>query len=205
VIHVSIIDSYPVFALGLSQCIEGSVDITVQSRVLTIEDYEAKVTRTPDVLILGLESERRGVAGIAAVEHLIAKRLTVLVMAAKPHPRLVVRTLSAGAKGFLPKSIDPSVVPTAIRVLVGGERFIAPSLASDVLQAVVENRRVNVTSREEEVLRLLGMALTDAEIAEELHLSIRSVRSHLERIRSKTGRRRRADLTRLAFDLGLLD
>jgi DNA-binding NarL/FixJ family response regulator len=204
VITVSIIDSYAVFALGLSRCIEVNADMNVLSHALSIAEYERSAPRPPDVLILGLELERRALTGIVAVEHLIAKGLTLLVMAAQPHPRLVVQALAAGASGFLPKSVASSDVPVAIRVVAGGEKFVAPSLASAVLEAAVAFRRVALTAREEEVLRLLAMALTDAEIAAELVLSIRSVRSHLERIRTKTGRRRRADLTRLAFELGLV-
>ena len=60
-----------------------------------------------------------------------------------------------------------------------------------------------LSARENEVLTLLAQGLTDREIAEELVISLATVRSHLDRIRDKTGCRRRPDLTRLAIDLGL--
>jgi DNA-binding CsgD family transcriptional regulator len=61
-----------------------------------------------------------------------------------------------------------------------------------------------LTQREREVLALVAQGRRDQEIATDLHISIRTVRSHLDRIRDKTGHRRRADLTRLAIELGLV-
>jgi DNA-binding CsgD family transcriptional regulator len=62
---------------------------------------------------------------------------------------------------------------------------------------------VNLSPRERELLGLLGRGMTDKQIAAELVISLATVRSHLDRIRDKTGRRRRPDLTRLAVELGL--
>jgi DNA-binding NarL/FixJ family response regulator len=61
----------------------------------------------------------------------------------------------------------------------------------------------NLSSRERELLGLVGQGLTDKEIAAALVISLATVRSHLDRIRDKTGRRRRPELTRLADELGL--
>ena len=62
----------------------------------------------------------------------------------------------------------------------------------------------NLSARERELVTLVAQGRTDAEIAAQLYISIRTVRSHLDRIRDKTGCRRRADLTRLALSAGLL-
>jgi DNA-binding CsgD family transcriptional regulator len=61
-----------------------------------------------------------------------------------------------------------------------------------------------LSTRERELVTLLGQGCTDADIAAQLYISIRTVRSHLDRIRDKTGCRRRADLTRLALSQGLV-
>lgn len=61
-----------------------------------------------------------------------------------------------------------------------------------------------LSAREQELVALVGRGRTDAQIAGQLHISIRTVGSHLDRIRDKTGRRRRADLTRLALEAGLV-
>ena len=61
-----------------------------------------------------------------------------------------------------------------------------------------------LSARERELVALVAQGCTDAQIAAQLHISIRTVRSHLDRIRDKTGCRRRADLTRLALNAGLI-
>jgi DNA-binding CsgD family transcriptional regulator len=61
-----------------------------------------------------------------------------------------------------------------------------------------------LSARERELVTLVARGVTDAQIAEQLYISIRTVRSHLDRIRDKTGARRRADLTRLALSAGLV-
>ena len=61
-----------------------------------------------------------------------------------------------------------------------------------------------LSARERELVTLVAQGRTDAQIAAQLHISVRTVRSHLARIRDKTGRRRRADLTRLALTEGLV-
>ena len=65
-------------------------------------------------------------------------------------------------------------------------------------------RHGQLSARERELVTLVAQGRTDAQIAAELYVSIRTVRSHLDRIRDKTGCRRRADLTRLALSAGLL-
>jgi len=61
-----------------------------------------------------------------------------------------------------------------------------------------------LSARERELVRLVSLGRTNAQIAAELHISVRTVSSHLDRIRDKTGCRRRADLTRLALSAGLV-
>jgi DNA-binding CsgD family transcriptional regulator len=63
---------------------------------------------------------------------------------------------------------------------------------------------VRLTPREKEVMRLVCVGHTDAQIAEELFISTKTVHSHLDRIRDKTGLRKRAELTRWAFEFGLV-
>ena len=61
-----------------------------------------------------------------------------------------------------------------------------------------------LSAREKQLVTLVAQGRTDAQIAEQLYISVRTVRSHLDRIRDKTGCRRRADLTRLALQTGLI-
>ena len=71
-------------------------------------------------------------------------------------------------------------------------------------QPQAEPKRQKLSAREQELVILVAQGRTNAEIASQLHISIRTVSSHLDRIRDKTGCRRRADLTRLALTAGLV-
>jgi pSer/pThr/pTyr-binding forkhead associated (FHA) protein len=73
------------------------------------------------------------------------------------------------------------------------------------LESSSPGQRMAFSKRESQVLRQVAMGMTDREIAEQLFISVKTVHSHLERIRSKSGLRRRADLTRLALELGLVN
>ena len=74
----------------------------------------------------------------------------------------------------------------------------------DVHAGAAHLQRAALSAREQEVLSLVAAGLTDDQIATQLYISVKTVHSHLDRIRDKTGVRRRADLTRLAGRLGLL-
>jgi DNA-binding CsgD family transcriptional regulator len=80
-----------------------------------------------------------------------------------------------------------------------------PVLAAYLLSHHDPQSQFALTAREREILALVAQGDTDVDIAEALFISVRTVRSHLDRIRDKTGRRRRADLTRLAYEQRAID
>ena len=82
--------------------------------------------------------------------------------------------------------------------------FAALLVAEDPRQPQPASARLPLSARERELVILVAQGLTDAQIAAQLFISVRTVRTHLDRIRDKTGCRRRADLTRLALSAGLV-
>ncbi|MBV8952388.1 MAG: FHA domain-containing protein [Actinobacteria bacterium] len=95
-----------------------------------------------------------------------------------------------------------------VEVIARGRTMQVPKTTTDGERADTDGKGTgtgsgNITPRERELLALIAGGATDRQIADELYISIRTVRSHLDRIAEKTGIRRRADLTRLAFELGV--
>jgi len=83
---------------------------------------------------------------------------------------------------------------------------VAPdSVLKTVRPSAADQTGPVLTQREQSVLRLLAKGMTDSEIASQLSISIKTVHSHLDRIRDRSGLRRRAELTRLAVEAGLVD
>jgi DNA-binding NarL/FixJ family response regulator len=200
--RVSIIDDHPVFRQGLVHAVEAADALEVISATGFVEEFAATA---PDVDVVILDLGLPGMSGPDAVGHLSSGGARVLVVSAAATQRDVVDAIGAGACGYLTKGAEPSEITHAVEVVASGDTYVSPTLAAYLLRA---NRGEQssphaLTEREREILGLVASGERDADIAEQLFISIRTVRSHLDRIRDKTGRRRRADLTRLAIEEGI--
>jgi DNA-binding NarL/FixJ family response regulator len=99
----------------------------------------------------------------------------------------------------LTKEAEPDEILRAVMAVAAGRTYVSATLAAFLLKAPIQ-----LTEREKEILQLVASGETDRDIAEQLVISVRTVHSHLDRIRDKTGCRRRADLTRLAIESGII-
>ena len=203
VIGVAVVEDHPVTMEGIVAVIGSDPGLRVLARARSVEDYVAAGVKS-HVVVLDLNLP--GVTGAPAVRRVCDGGAAVLVVSASDAPEDGLDCLAAGASGYLTKGADPGEIRSAIRVVAGGGAHVSPTLAGYLLAE--ENRAGAacgvLTEREREVLTLVAAGETDRDIAEALSISVSTVRSHLDRIRVKTGRRRRADLTRLAFEQGLL-
>lgn len=202
-IDVAIVEDHPVTLEGIVAVVGSDPGLRVVATAGSVEDYVA-AGACPHVVVLDLNLP--GVTGGPAVRRVCEGGAFVLVVSASDAPEDVLDCLAAGAVGYLTKGADAEEIRQAIRVVADGGTHVSPTLAGYLL---AEDKRAGVahgvlTDREREVLALVAAGETDRDIADTLGISVSTVRSHLDRIRVKTGRRRRADLTRLAFEEGLL-
>jgi DNA-binding NarL/FixJ family response regulator len=205
VIRVAIVDDHPVFRHGLEHAVETAQGQHLAAAAGSVEELERFDLSTVDVVVLDLGLP--GLHGDQAVSHLCRQGLIVLVVSAESSRRDVVAAITAGAAGYLTKSSEPAEITRAVEIVAAGDTYVSPTLASYLLQTSRErnsNGGFALTEREREILALVASGERDNEIAAELFISVATVRSHLDRIRDKTGRRRRADLTRLALEDGIL-
>lgn len=206
-IRVGIVEDHPLFLRGLSQVIDVAPGTALGLAVGTVAEFEERVPGPLDVVIvdLGLPDARGG----EAVRRIGAAGIPVLVISATEQESIVLDAMASGARGYLTKSADSSDIIAAIETVACGGSYISPAVASLVLRAAGTATKGGefavLTPREREVLSLLASGETNEQIAHLLGISVRTVGSHLDRIREKTGRRRRADLTRLAIEEGLVD
>ena len=200
---VAVIDDHPVFRHGLAHAVTEAPDMELVAAAASVEDYEARKsavapTRPPDIVILdlGLPGKR----GAAAVEHICGLGSKVLVVSADGSQEAVVDAVGAGAPGYLTKSSEPYEVLVALRTIANGITYVSAALATFLVRShrkEPDDAPWAFTQREREVLRRLAEGSTDAEIATELYIAISTVRGHLDRIRDKTGLRRRTQLASL--------
>jgi DNA-binding NarL/FixJ family response regulator/class 3 adenylate cyclase len=199
-VGVAIIEDHPLYLQGLMQTVEATPGLDLVAAVGTLADMENIGYHGVDVALLDLHLPDG--SGGEAVSRVKAHGLAVLVVSASDDRQSVVDAIAAGANGYLPKSASAEEIVTATSSVASGGSYVSPVLAAFLLRANRDEQSgpTALTSREREILSLLAEGETDAEIAERLYISISTVRSHLDRIRDKTGRRRRADLTRLVLE-----
>jgi DNA-binding NarL/FixJ family response regulator len=109
----------------------------------------------------------------------------------------------------VPKSSADGELIEAIRAVARGDRYIPPAIAIRVADARAEaartSERSQLSRRELDVLRLLGLGYSNKEIASALFITVRTVESHRAHLMQKTGARSRAEVVRVAMELGLLE
>jgi DNA-binding NarL/FixJ family response regulator len=139
----------------------------------------------------------------------------VLILTTFDLDELVFRALRAGASGFALKSRPLEELLAAIRVVAGGEALLAPSVTSRLVARFAKepepgafdqpSRELgDLTAREREVLAAIARGLSNTEIAQRLHLSMPTVKTHIGRILAKLGARDRAQLVIAAYESGLV-
>ncbi len=175
---------------------------------------EAVIRYRPDVVLMDLRMP--GVDGLVAIHriHRLPTHPVVVALTTFDADRYVLRALRAGAAGFLVKSTPPEELIELVRVAATGHTVLSPSaihglVASAVGQDADRDRAralvVDLTSRETEVLTCLGQGLSNARIADRLHLSEATVKGHVSRTLDKLHCANRTQAALLAREAGLVD
>jgi DNA-binding NarL/FixJ family response regulator len=201
-IPIAIVEDHPLYRRGLAQTATQSDALVLVGAATSVEELDPSDLTRSRVVILDLHLP--GMEGPEAVRFVRSAGPAVLVLSASDNPAEVIEAIAAGAAGYLTKSADTDEIIQAIRIVSGGGTYVSPVLAGHLLhQAQTKEEQASqleLTPREREILELVAEGETDADIAERLYISVHTVHSHLDRIREKTGRRRRPDLTRFAIE-----
>lgn len=211
-IQLLIADDHTVFRKGLREMLEQEHDFEVVGEAGDGYEVLEKV-REKDVDVLVLDISMPGPAAAEVAEELIGEeqRLAVVVLTMHDDEYYLKEFLKIGVKGFLNKKTAADHVIQAIRAAHRGKRFIDPEMAEKVVDPFVgrsrssgDTRLDQLTERQTEVCRFLAYGHTNAEIAEKLNISPRTVESHRAEIMKKLGFENRAELVRFSLDHGLI-
>lgn len=207
VITIVLADDHELVRAGLRLLLEAEDDFSVVSEAGDVAAAERRVAaHHPDVLVLDVHMpDGSSIPAIPRIrESSPVTRVVMLTM--RDDPALAREALKAGASGYVLKEAARSELIQAVRFAATGRTYLNPELGARLAAGPSHPGPLpdDLSSRELEVLRLLALGHTNAEIAAQLFLSVRTVESHRAHIQQKTRRSSRADLVAYARDHGLL-
>ncbi len=207
-------DDHAVVRSGLRMLLEAQPDFEIVGEAETGTDAVRMVKElTPDAVLMDIQMP--DLNGIEATKLIRdgSPETRVLALTMHEDDHYFFEMLQAGASGYVLKRAAPDELVQAIRTVCRGEVFLYPTMAkrlvSDYLKRSDENGSArgysDLTDREQEVLTLIAGGLSNAEIANELYISVKTVDRHRENIMRKLNMHSRIDLVKYAIRTGLID
>ena len=210
VVRVALCDDHAVVRSGLARILAAEADFEVVGEAGTAEEAVRLATaQHPDVLVMDLGlPDANGIEATGRVRE-ASPATRILVLTVHDDVAYLRKAFDAGATGYLIKEAADLELVEAVRKVAAGGRYVHPLLGAALLTPEPEHPRPSgpggeLSDREMEVLRLIALGHTQADIAERLYISVRTVESHRAHIHQKLGLRTRADLVAFARQAGLL-
>jgi DNA-binding NarL/FixJ family response regulator len=210
-IRILISDDHPLFRDGMHGLLDSVPDTQVVGEATTGDEVVAlAASLQPDVILMDIKMP--GMNGIEATRHILytSPHIGVLVVTMLEDDDYVFAAMRAGARGYLLKGANQAEVLRAIRAVANGEAIFSPTIARRVLGYFAAPRPAapprlfpELTERETEVLDLIAQGRSNQDIAEQLVLSLKTVRNHVSNIFSKLQVADRAQAVIRAREVGL--
>jgi DNA-binding NarL/FixJ family response regulator len=210
-IRVLIADDQPLIRGGFRLVVGGRPDFELVGEA---EDggqaVELALRLEPDVILMDVRMP--DVDGVEATRRLVAagSRARILILTTFDLDEYVYASIQAGASGFLLKDVTPDELADAIRVVAAGNSLFGPTATRRLLERFAGRPGAReapwideLTEREREILQLLASGLSNAEMAQHLHVSETTVKTHISAVLRKLGVRDRVQAVIAAYEAGL--
>jgi DNA-binding NarL/FixJ family response regulator len=205
--RVLIVDDHPILRKGLSMMINQEADLAVCGEAEDAHKAMELIDRVkPDLVIVDISLP--GVDGVELLKNIKARfgDLPALVVSMHDESLFAERALRAGARGYIMKQEALDDVLTAIRRVLHGEIFVSSRITTKMLEKLVETdvRKANsplelLSDRELTVLRLIGQGLGTRQIADDPHLSVKTIESYRMHLKEKLKLTSGTDLLKYAI------
>jgi DNA-binding NarL/FixJ family response regulator len=210
-IQVLVADDQDLVRTGLTMILQSQPDIEVVGEAADGRRAVALARQLrPDVCLLDVRMPE--LDGIEATRQLagpgVDDPLAVVVITTFDLDEYVHGALKAGARGFLLKDAGPDLLMQAVRAAASGDALIAPSVTARLLTAFADTYPEQppvqpidpLTGREEQVVVTVAQGRTNTEIADQLHISLSTVKTHLASVMAKLGARNRVEIAMWAYE-----
>ena len=212
-IRVLVADDQSMVRAGFRMLLSGEDDIEVVAEASNgIEAVEKAARFSPTVVLMDIRMPE--LDGLEATRRILAAdpEARVLVLTTFDLDEYVYEALRAGASGFVLKDDPPEQLLEAVRTVASGEALLSPAITKRVIREFTRMARPSppkelddLSTREREVLRLIALGLSNAQIGQELFISETTVKTHVTHILSKLGLRDRVQAVVLAYQTGIVD
>lgn len=216
-IRILLADDHTVLRAGLKALLNAEPDMTVVGEAGDGDECVALATeRRPDVILLDIKMPN--CSGLEALERLrtCAPESRVLVLTMHDDAGYLRQVLTAGGAGYVLKEAASDELLSAIRAVYQGGTYLHPNHTRILLDDTLDSQKSGgddeatgryhqLSDREAQVFKLVALGHRNSEIAEMLHLSVKTVETYKARLKQKLGLRSRAALVRYALELGILE
>ena len=202
-IRIVIADDHALFRDGVFHALAAEPDLAVVGQADSGEEaLRLAIDLVPDVVLLDIGMP--GWGGVATVEKLsqacpVTKVVMLTVYDDEDH---WLAAFKAGARGYVLKGVPPHELTNIVRLVAGGDVYISPALAADMLRELTGNQPQDplseLSERERKVLRLVAEGMTNREVGERIHLAEKTVKNHMTNILGKLRVRSRVEAALLA-------
>ena len=211
-ISVLIVDDHAVVRRGLRSFLESEDDIEVVGEAANGQQAVVKVQElVPDVILMDLVMpEMDGITATRKVKQ-VSPGSRVLILTSFGEDERVFASIKAGAMGYLLKDVPAEDLGRAIRSIANGEFLLHPQIAKKMMEELIpreqerEIQTAELTPREIEVLKQIASGRKNKEIAQELGISIKTVKTHVSNIFSKLHLYDRVQAARFAIQQGIIE
>lgn len=203
-LRVLLVDDHPIVRYGFARLLAAEPDLVVCGEAVDARSALEALATNPGVAVVDISLG--ATSGIDLIKDLKERAPALHVLVVSMHDELLYaeRALRAGASGYVMKHEATDKIVRAIRAVAAGETFLSADVSAHLVQRVTAGGAApgspldSLTDRELHVLQLLGRGLGSRAIAEQLHVSIKTIESHRARLKEKMNLRSATELVRFA-------
>jgi DNA-binding NarL/FixJ family response regulator len=209
-IRILIADDHAIVRHGLRQILSDSADLIVSGEAKNgVQALQLARSGEWDVVLLDVSMpDKNGIDTLKQIKKEFPK-LPVLMLSMHPEEHYAIRALKAGASGYLTKQSAPDLLVTAIRQVAAGKKYVSPSLAEELANAISDDSEraphEKLSDREYQTLVMISSGRTLTQIGEELNLSVKTVSVYRARLLEKMKLKNNAELTHYGLKHNLVD